>query len=76
MTPTPQALCVALAALVSESGIRHPELARRAGVAPRSLRAYLSGARFPDKHIDALLAELGVSPTRFLLRAASEMQDM
>jgi transcriptional regulator with XRE-family HTH domain len=67
-----EALSTTLTALVKESGIRHPELARRVGVSDRSLRGYLSGEVFPLAHLDAILAEIGVSPARFLTRAASE----
>ncbi len=67
---TKEALGTTLAALVKERGIRHPELARRVGVSSSSIRAYLRGDVFPNKHIDAILAELDVSPARFLSLAA------
>ena len=69
---TKEALCTTLAVLVKESGIRILELAKRVGISDRSIRGYLSGAVFPDKHIDAILEAIGVSPARFLTRAASE----
>ena len=69
---TKEALCTTLAALVKESGIRNPELARRSGISPRSFSGYLRGDSFPVHYLDAILREIGVSPARFLTRAASE----
>lgn len=69
-----EALCTTLAALVKErSELSHPQLAQRVGVSARSLRGYLSGDVWPDNHIDAILTEIGVSTTQYLLRTASQV---